>query len=195
MRKSIVFPVRYVAGKQVVASFSRELGEDGVSVLAEVAPAPGTIIGMQLYLPGAQPCAVTGLVGDERLDGALRSFWAQFTGQTRGSSAIIAALLGAGQRSSRRPAVNFKVACRIGERLLYETVENVSLGGVFVRAPVQPALDQVIEAHLELPDGKPPARVHARVAHASQRGFGLQFLDGDAGFRGRVEALVSRLCA
>ena len=196
MRKALVFPVRYVAGKRLEDTFARELSETGISVLSGNSPRAGTIIGLQLFLPGgAAPCAVTGVVGAERVDGELRSFWAEFTGLTIGSNAVIGELLNAAQRSSRRPAVNFKVTCRVGEAVVYELAENISAGGVFVRARVKPPIDAVIEAHLELPDGKPPVKVHGRVAHASQRGFGLQFLAGEQGFRERVGELVARLTA
>lgn len=208
----MVFPVRYIAGKRLLEdTFARELGESGVRLACtEPPPPPGTIIGMQLFLPGGVTCAATGVVVEESgpdatpaetsrwaRDGApeRRSFWAEFTGVTGGSDAIVAALLGTGQRSSRRPAVSFKVSCRVGERLVYESALNVSPGGVFVRARSSPAVDAIIDAHLELPDGRPPVQVRGRVAHASPHGFGLQFVDGEPGFRGRVEALVARLCA
>lgn len=192
----MVFPVRYVAGGRLLETLSSELGDLGVSLLAATPPAPGTIIGMQLFLPGGTaPCAATGLVIQAREHGGVRSFWAEFTGLTRGADEIIAALLHAGQRTSRRPAVNFKVSCRVGERMIYETVENVGTGGIFVRARAPAPVDSVIDAHLEIPDGKPPAKVRARVAHASLRGFGLQFLEGEDGFRERVESLVGKLCA
>jgi hypothetical protein len=195
----LVFPVRYVAGKRLVDTFACALGERGVLLACdEPAPPAGTIIGMQLSLPGGAVCAATGLVVDPAPPGAggseLRSFWAEFTGITGGSDSVVAALLAAGQRASRRPAVSFKVSCRVGERLVYESARNVSLGGVFVGARASPEVNAVIEAQLELPDGKPPVRVRGRVAHASPQGFGLQFLDGEEGFRGRVGALVARLC-
>lgn len=192
----MVFPVRYVAGGSLVETLSSELGDRGVSLLAAAPPAPGTIIGMQLFLPGeTSPCAATGVVIQTRDDGGVRSFWAEFTGLTRDGDQVIAAMLYSGQRTSRRPAVDFKVSCRLGERLVYETVENVGTGGIFVRARAPAPVDSVIEAHLELPDGKPPAKVRARVAHASPRGFGLQFLEAEDGFRERVESLVGKLCA
>ena len=195
----MVFPVRFVAGKRLVDTFARELSERGVALSSAAPPVSGTIIGMQLFLPSAPaPCAATGLVvgaESERGPAGERSFWTEFTGLTRGSDAVIAALLTAGQRGSRRPAVDFKVSCRIGDKLIYESAENVSRGGVFVRARTPPPLETIVEAHLELPDGMPPAAVRARVAHATPRGFGLQFLDGDLAFRARVQSLVTRLCA
>ncbi len=196
----MVFPVRYIADKRLVNTFACALGERGVMLACdEPAPPAGTIIGMQLSLPGGAVCAATGIVAEPAPVDAggpeLRSFWAEFTGMTGGSDSVVAALLAAGQRASRRPAVSFKVSCRFGERLVYESARNVSVGGVFVGARSAPAVDTVIEAQLELPDGKPPVKVRGRVAHASPQGFGLQFLDGEDGFRGRVEALVARLCA
>ncbi len=201
----MVFPVRYVAGKRIVDTFARELSELGMSISCNQPPQPGTIIGIQLFLPNSTtPCAATGVVVEQRGESDVASeerneyggcsFWADFTGITRRSDAIIAALLQAGQRASRRPAVSFKVSCRIGDRLVYELAENVSVGGVFVRFKAPPVVETIVEAQLELPDGKPPAKVWGRVAHASPRGFGLQFFDGDEGFRVRVEALVLKLC-
>lgn len=242
----MTFPVRYVADKRRVDTFARELSEHGVLLSCSQAPAAGTIIGMQLFLPsGIAPCAATGVVmagpsaagvlatgpgpsgglatgpgaaggfgADPAAPGVLaadagpagadaanrsspgtRTFWAEFSGLTRSSEAVISALLHAGQRASRRAVVTFGVSCRIGERQFDGSTQNLGLGGVFVRASTQPEPDTIVEARLELPDGKAPAVVRGRVAHASPRGFGLQFLDGEEGFRPRIDALVAVLCA
>ncbi len=191
----MAFPVRYIACKRLNDTYARELGERGVRLACTEPPPTGTIIGMQLFLPGGLTCAATGVVAEEpggaNRGPGLRSFWAEFTGVTGDSEAVVAALLANVQRSSRRPAVNFKLSCRTGESLLYESVENISLGGVFVRAQSSPAVDVILDAHLELPDDGPPVEIRGRVAHASRKGFGLQFLDGEPGFRGRVETLVA----
>lgn len=81
--------------------------------------------------------------------------------------------------------------------------DNISMGGVFIATNTPPAMGEVVELSLDLPDGEAPARTHAQViqrttAEEAKRagriaGAGLQFIGGDDEFRRRLDACIDNL--
>lgn len=80
--------------------------------------------------------------------------------------------------------------------------ENISRGGIFVRTQKAPALHQVVEVQLDLPDREGSVRTRAEVVQSvnlvaddGQVGAGLQFVGADDAFRERLDRCLDHLFA
>jgi uncharacterized protein (TIGR02266 family) len=81
--------------------------------------------------------------------------------------------------------------------------ENISRGGIFIATDNPPALRDVVELSIQLPDGLPPVKTQAEVVHslgpeqarATGRvaGAGLQFIGGTDDFRQRLDECIAAL--
>jgi uncharacterized protein (TIGR02266 family) len=81
--------------------------------------------------------------------------------------------------------------------------ENISRGGIFIATDNPPALREVVELSIQLPDGKPPVTTKAEVVHSLTlerarstgrvAGAGLQFIGGTDDFRQRLDECISAL--
>ena len=108
--------------------------------------------------------------------------------------------------SSTQPRypVSLRVALSTAEGALSGEVTNISAGGMFIRADRTVAVGALLSAALEIPDGDRPAPVEAKVIHvagspsavgafSSRRGFGAQFVQSDAAFRGRMDRYIQSI--
>ncbi len=90
-----------------------------------------------------------------------------------------------------------------GAGLSFSLVAEHQQGGIFIATESPPALREIVDLSVELPDGKPPVKTHAEVVHrvtaedarstGAVAGAGLQFLDADDDFRERLDACIEAL--
>ena len=102
-----------------------------------------------------------------------------------------------------RLRTRLRVSWATARKFLVAYSDNISLGGVFIATDKPPAMGEVVELSLDLPDGEAPARTHAQViqrttADEAKRagrtaGAGLQFIGGDDEFRRRLDACIDNL--
>jgi uncharacterized protein (TIGR02266 family) len=107
------------------------------------------------------------------------------------------------RRTWQRIPTRFLVRWASPKEFLVAYSDNISRGGIFVATPAPPALREIVELLLELPDGKGPVKTQAEVvqrvtaAEARQSGrvagAGLQFIGGDDAFRARLDACIESL--
>jgi uncharacterized protein (TIGR02266 family) len=81
--------------------------------------------------------------------------------------------------------------------------QNISRGGIFIATDDPPALREILELSVELPDGLPPVKTRAEVvrrvttAEAKRSGAiagaGFQFLDASDEFRERLDTCIEAL--
>jgi uncharacterized protein (TIGR02266 family) len=216
----LVVPVRFTGGGLAMQTTSSRLGLEGVFVRCLVAPKEGASVDLTLTLPGAtQPASVSGVV-KERVAGSEPGFWVEFENLDAGTRALIEAALDPARamrapgskpppQPDQRPRAFPRVQTRLqvgwstAKEFLVAYAENISRGGIFVATQNPPAVHEVVELLLELPDGQAPVKVNAEVvqcvpadvARATGRtpGAGLQFIGGDEDFRRRVDACIEHL--
>lgn len=212
MRKAMAFPVRFVAEGQSVQSTSRELDEDGVFVRCVEPPEVGERVLLRLYLPGvAGEDALEAQVTEATSEG-FRARFAPLSDETR---AHIAAALAAGAGGEQAPVEplaqagenrrflpryldRFRVTLSVGQESAERETLNLSASGLFIQTDTPPAMDQIVQVILELPDGKPPAQVQGivlrRVLPGEGRaaGAGVQFIGADDEFRDRLDAWLQQ---
>lgn len=214
MRKPLVFPVRFVAEGQTVQSTSRDLDEESVFVRCVEPPERGERVVLRLYLPGiAAGDSLEGAVTETSSEG----FRASFTDLPEEARQQIQAALAAGP--SAQPAAveplehpsaaerrllpryldRFRVTLQFARHRAQREVLNLSATGLFIQTDAPPAIDQIVQVILELPDGKPPAETQAIVVHrvvpgdVAVPGAGVQFIAADDDFRARLDAYLEKL--
>jgi uncharacterized protein (TIGR02266 family) len=220
----LVAPVRFSGGGLSMQTTISRIGAEGMFVRSLVSPKEGSHMSLRLSLPGsARPLEVTGAVGPRPAEvGRDPGFWVGFDelrGETR---AFLDALLRskgvtgisrpprpvqpppseAGRAWPRVPA-RLRVGWTSSKDFLSAYTKNISRGGIFIATDDPPALREVVELLVELPDGKPPVKTHAEVVHCvppaqarktgTLAGAGLQFLDASDDFRERLDACIEAL--
>ena len=135
-------------------------------------PAPGTSLGLKLYLPGSSAVEfVAGVVRERFTSGREVGFWADFTTLSKRVKERIAALLGSTppggeiRRAMPRYTTRLRVSFASERDFVLEYAANISAGGMFVQTDSPPEMDTVVKLLLELPDGGRPAAVEAQVVH------------------------------
>jgi uncharacterized protein (TIGR02266 family) len=222
-RAPFVFPIRFAAGDIAVQTTTRELSERGVLVRCLEPPAEGTALEMKLYLPGArQAVQLAGVVREHSNDGE-PGFWADFVDpgeeplrqigeviarRERASASVPIGVIALHPQSDPRrafPRFNARFAVRFAtvQDFVLEYAANISAGGVFVQTENPPPLKSVIQVEMELPGGGGPVPARGMVVHrvtkeeAGQRGtlagVGVQFMDADDDFRGRIDAAIAHI--
>ncbi len=214
MRKPLVFPVRFVAEGQTVQSTSRDLDEGSVFVRCVEPPERGERVVLRLYLPGiAAGDSLEGAVTETSSEG----FRASFTDLPQEARQQIEAALAAGP--SAQPAAvepleqpsaserrllpryldRFRVTLQSARHRAQRETLNLSATGLFIQTDAPPAIDQIVQVILELPDGKLPAETQAIVVHrvvpgdVAVPGAGVQFIAADDEFRARIDAYLEAL--
>ena len=104
------------------------------------------------------------------------------------------------RRAFPRHSARFAVRFGTVQDFVLEYAANISAGGVFVHTQSPPPLKTVVRVEMELPgsDRVCPARgivVHRVTAEEAEArgslpGMGVQFLDADDEFRGRIDAAI-----
>lgn len=216
MRKAMVFPVRFVTHGQSVQTTSRDLDEDSVFVRCVEPPDQGEKVVLRLYLPGIVVGATIQAVVRERQaegrDAGFRAAFEDLTTQAR--EHIRLALSGPGTEASApevpaRPGENrrllpryldrFRVTLATGQHRAQREALNLSASGLFIQTDTPPAMDEIVQVILELPDGAAPAEVQGIVLHrvnpggSEPAGAGVQFIGADDAFRARLDAYLEKL--
>ena len=95
------------------------------------------------------------------------------------------------ERTSPRTTQRFSVEFANVEAFVREYTENISAGGMFIKASAVPKVFSEISVVLHLPDGKPPVEVEGVVVHATPNaGFGVQLKKANSEAKKRWEALL-----
>src|SRR5438034_4566343 len=213
MRKPMVFPVRFVAEGQTVQSTSRDLDEESVFVRCVEPPNRGDRVVLRMYLPGiAAGDSIEATVTETSAEG-FRAFFTELTEEARQH---VAAALKAGETAAPAPEEpiggpgdnrrllpryldRFRVTVGTGKHRAQRESLNLSASGLFIQTEAPPAIDQIVQVILELPDGKPPAEVQGIVLHrvlpenGAAPGAGVQFIAADDEFRARLDAYLETL--
>ena len=200
------------------------ISAEGMFVRSLVSPKDGSQMSLGLSLPGsARPLEVKGTVGPRPAEvGKEPGFWVGFDELSDDARAFLNALLRnkgvTGVSRPRRPVqpppaesgrawprvpARLRVGWTSSKDFLSAYSKNISRGGIFIATDNPPALREVVELSVELPDGRPPVKTHAEVVHcvppAQARasgtiaGAGLQFLDASDDFRERLDACIDAL--
>ncbi len=211
MRKAMAFPVRFVAEGQSVQTTSRDLDEEGVFIRCVEPPAKGERVSLKLYLPGiAEGDALQADVEESGEDG----FRARFVDLPAEAREHIAAALSSTVPAVEEPAAavragekrylprfldRFRVTLSAGQHRAQRQALNLSRSGLFIQTDAPPAVDQIVQVILELPDGKPAAEVQGIVVQrvlpgsGTPAGAGVQFIAADDAFRARLDAYLEQL--
>jgi hypothetical protein len=214
MRTAMVFPVRFVAEGQTVQSSSRDLDEESVFVRCVEPPDRGERVVLRLYLPGiAAGDSIEATVTEASSEG-FRAFFLELSPEARQHVAAalkagpaaeevpVEPLPGAGGENRRllpRYLDRFRVTLGVGQHRAQRESLNLSASGLFIQTEAPPAIDQIVQVILELPDGKPPAEVQGIVlqrvlpGNGMMPGAGVQFIAADDAFRARLDAYLDRL--
>src|SRR3954469_8630440 len=218
----LVVPIRFTGGGLAMHTTSSRLGIDGLFVRCLVAPKEGSRVTLAMTLPGAkQPAEASGVVKERvgaNAPGKEPGFWVEFDPLPAATQALVEAAIGEGKRAPspspgatppQRPRAFPRVQTRLQvgwsspKEFLVAYSENISRGGIFVAPQNPPAVQEVVELLVELPDGQAPVKVNAEVvqcvtmeaarASGGTPGAGLQFIGGDDDFRRRVDACIAHL--
>lgn len=207
----MAFPVRFAARGQAVQTTARELGEDGIEVLCVEPPQPGERVSLRLYLP-ALPAR--DLAAEVTQAGADR-FHARFVELAPDMQRALEQAVKAGawnaqveaeplpggenRRALPRYLDRFRLTLSMGQHRSQREALNVSASGLFIETDGPPALEEIVQVVLELPDGQPPAEAQAIVVRrvvpgeAQAPGAAVQFIGADDAFRARLDAFLKRL--
>ena len=220
----LVTPVRFSGGGLSLQSTISRVGPDGLLVRSLVSPNLGAKLDLLLSLPGAAgPLLIKGKVGfrPEEL-GTDPGFWVRFEDMSEDARACLDALLrgrgteGVGRfrhgkqsspnqegRTYPRVHARLRVGWTSARDFVSAWSQNISRAGIFIVTESPPALRDLVELSVELPDGKPPVKTHAEVVHrvtaeqarttGAVAGAGLQFLDAQDDFRERLDACLEAL--
>ena len=160
------------------------ISADGVFVRSQVPPKEGASVTLALSLPGApRPVKFAGVVAPLGDAGkGERGFWIRFEGLSDEARAFLDSLLrskgaegvgrppapdaGGGARTYARVSARFRVGWTSAKDFLVAYSENISRGGIFIATDNPPALREVVELSIQLPDGKPPVKTKAEVVHS-----------------------------
>jgi uncharacterized protein (TIGR02266 family) len=218
----LVAPVRCSGGGLVLQTTISRVGPTGLFVRSVVIPREGARMDLSLSLPNAaRPLQIAGEVGRRPPEvGRSSGFWVDFVEMSDDARAFLDPLLrahGAAGFDPPRPAAKratdarafprveakLQVSWKSSRDFLSAWSRNLSCGGIFIATDAPPALREIVELSIALPDGKPPAKSHAEVVHCvtpeearrtgAVAGAGLQFLDADDEFRERLDACVQAL--
>jgi len=213
MRKMMVFPVRFVAEGQTVQSTSRDLDEESVFVRCVEPPDRGDRVVLRMYLPGI---AAGDSIEATVIEASHEGFRAFFTELSEEARQHVAAALKAGSAAEPAPVEpleqaednrrllpryldRFRVTMGMGQHRAQRESLNLSGSGLFIHTDAPPAVDEIVQVILEIPDGKPPAEVQGIVLHrvlpenGAAPGVGVQFIAADDAFRARLDAYLERL--
>jgi hypothetical protein len=213
MRKAMAFPVRFVAEGQSVQTSSRDLDEDTLFVRCVEPPGPGDRVALRLYLPGISAGASIEAEVIEASDDGFRARFVELSDEQRrhiraalaaGPPAVQAPVeplphTGQNRRLLPRYLDRFRVTLGAGQHKAQRESLNLSATGLFIQTEAPPAIDQIVQIILELPDGKPPAEVQAivlrRIVPGEEQpaGAGVLFIAADDEFRLRLDAYLARL--
>jgi uncharacterized protein (TIGR02266 family) len=166
-----------------------------------------------------------GVVREVAPPGQESGFWADFRDLTDATRELIAEAIARRERASTakpigavslKPAENsqrafprynarFAVRFATVQDFVLEYAANISAGGVFVHTQDPPPLKTVVRVEMELPGGGSSVPARGLVVHriskeeAAQRGtlpgIGVQFVDADDAFRGRIDAAIEHILA
>jgi uncharacterized protein (TIGR02266 family) len=226
---ALVVPVRFSGSGLTMQTTTSQLGLKSAFVRTVVAPKEGAQVQLAILAPGlAQPLEVTGTVGERVLPGTKGKecgFWVSFAVQGFAEKQLVAVLEKLGgvrpkpqtapgptrpaaappMRQDTRVPAQLRVEWPSTREFLVAYSENISRGGLFIATDNPPALREVIELSLQLPDGKPPVKTKAEVvqrlgkAEAAQfgrkQGIGVQFIGADDEFRRRLDDCMEHLLA
>ena len=206
----IVLPVRFSGGGLAMQTTTSRLAADSVFVRSIVSPKEGARVELHLTLPNASdPVTVMGTVA-ERATGQEPGFLVKFDPlDVQSGKYLFAFLQSRGvvapgkQRTFERVKTRLQVGWSSPKEFLVAYSENISRGGIFVATKRPPALREIVELLLELPDGQAPAKTNAEVVQSVSEdqavaggrvaGAGLQFVGGDDEFRRRLDACIEHL--
>ena len=226
----LVVPVKFVGGGLSMQTTTSRIGAEGMFLRSLVTPKEGSRMELKVWLPGsARPLDATAVVAPSPEPSQDRGFWIQFETLSEDAHAFLDAILhsrgirGPGRpqppptRAVRpgpppaqtRPRAYDRVAARLrvgwtsSRDFLSAYSQNISRGGIFIATDDPPALREIIELSVELPDGLPPVKTRAEVVRCVTReesirtgaaaGAGLQFLDASDDFRERLDACIEAL--
>jgi uncharacterized protein (TIGR02266 family) len=220
----LVVPVRFSGGGLSMQTTTSRIGAEGVFVRSLVSPKEGSRLELSLSLPGSgRPLDAKGTVGPRDPKAAKESgFWVRFEELSDDARAFLDVLLrgrglaGPGRatrgeqtvhadkpRAYPRVPAKLRVGWTSARDFLVAYSENISRGGIFIATDNPPALREIVELSVELPDGLPPVKTRAEVVHsvsAAQArttgraaGAGLQFIDASDDFRQRLDACIAAL--
>jgi uncharacterized protein (TIGR02266 family) len=219
----LVAPIRFSGGGLSLQSTISRVSAEGLFIRSLVSPRSGAQMELSLSLPNAaRPLQITGKVGRRPADAGKDSgFWVGFEQMSEEARAFLDSFLrgkgsegfprprprpgpaGAEGRAFPRVEAQLRVGWKSSREFLSAWSLNLSCGGIFIATETPPALREVVELSITLPDGKPPVKSHAEVVHCvtpeqaektgEAAGAGLQFLDSDDDFRARLNACVEAL--
>jgi len=216
----LVIPVRFSGRLLSVQTTTGRIGDDSVFIRSLDSPKEGSSISLQLALPGSpKMLEATGVVSPQLEPSANEhGFWVKFDALPQQTRATLDALLQqrraqgplppakaspANRRAYARRPARFRVGWTSSRNFLVAYSENISRGGIFIAMNEPPRLREVVELSVELPDGQPPVRTHAEIAHCvtpqetrfggGVAGAGLQFIGGSDEFRQRLDACIDEL--
>jgi uncharacterized protein (TIGR02266 family) len=166
---------------------------------------------------------VDGLVEEVAAPGREAGFWAAFRNLEPPARVEIVEVIARRERASeakpigvmsvqpdpepRRafPRYNARFAVRFSsvQEFVLEYAANISAGGLFVQTDNPPPLKTVVRVEMELPGGGGPVPARGLVVHrvtkeeaqkrGTSAGVGLQFIDADDSFRGRIDAAIEHI--
>src|SRR3989442_6136470 len=163
------------------------IGAEGVLVRSLVPQIEGSRLELSLSLPGsARPVHDKGIVGPRTVESAKESgFWFQCDNLSDEARAFLDVLLrsrgvvGPGRavrseetvradkpRAYPRVPARLRVGWTSARDFLVAYTENISRGGIFIATDDPPALREIVELSVELPDGLPPVQTRAEVVHS-----------------------------
>ena len=203
----LVVPVRFSGGGLTMQTTTGRIAADAIFVRCVVTPKDGARVSLQLTLPDApQPLQLSGTASRREEEKEL-GFWVKLTDVSAEARSVLDALSRpgpeGGKRAYPRVRTRLQVKWKSAREFLVAYSENISRGGIFVATAKPPAVREIVELLLELPDAGPPARTDAEVvqcvtpeeARAQRRvaGAGLQFVGSDDEFRRRLDACIENL--
>ncbi len=211
----IVVPVRWSWRGAAVQTTSGWLSLEAIFVRGLDPPTPGATLAVHLSLPGDGPAEQLEAVARGsvvRCANGESGFWARFLGLPVASRRRIgrflkgrnAALTALSRRAFPRAPLRRQVHVRADSTGAFVAhTQNISRGGMFITAALPPALHEVVEVRLKLPDRLGPVhtkavvvqRVLAHQTRGRRSGAGLQFIDADDSFRERLDNCLENLLA
>lgn len=105
------------------------------------------------------------------------------------------------RRGAPRIAAKFRVRFKSMDELVLTYTQDISRGGLFIASNQFLPIGSIVQLHVELDDGRPPAKVTARVAYALDEaaaqesgrpvGMGMEFMDAVGDVASRIAALLT----
>jgi uncharacterized protein (TIGR02266 family) len=219
----LVVPVKFAGGGLSLQTTTSRISAEGMFLRSMLAPKEGSVLELTLSLPGsALPLQAKGVVAPPLESSTERGFWVQFEELSDDVRAFLDVLLrskgvaGPGRparseqtvhadkpRAYPRVPARLRVGWTSSRDFLSAYSQNISRGGIFIATDDPPALREILELSVELPDGLPPVKTRAevvrRVTAAEARrsggvaGAGFQFIDAGDDFRERLDACIEAL--